>query len=126
TEQIQLSAEVRSTTDPDRPRASLAHDAVRTSALTGLRIVDMTGMGGQYCGKMFADLGAEVILVEPPGGSSVRRDGPFLNDRPHHETSLTFTYFNTGKRGIVLDLDCRAGQAIMRRLIAGADLLIET
>jgi benzylsuccinate CoA-transferase BbsE subunit len=106
--------------------ASLAHDAARSSALTGLRIVDMSGMAGQYCGKMFADLGAEVILVEPPGGSSVRRGGPFLNDRPHHETSLTFTYFNTGKRGIVLDLDCQAGQAIMRRLTAGANLLIET
>ena len=117
---------MRSTTDAGRLAPPLEHEAARASALAGLRIVDMSGMAGQYCGKMFADLGAEVILVEPPGGSSVRREGPFLNDRPHHETSLAFTYFNTGKRGIVLDLDCPAGQMIMRRLVGGADLLIET
>jgi hypothetical protein len=90
-EQMWLSAEVRSTINPGRPDAPLEHAATHASALTGLRVIDMSGMAGQYCGKMFADLGAEVILVEPPGGSSIRREGPFLNDRPHHETSLTFT-----------------------------------
>lgn len=117
---------MRSTIDPSRPDAPLEHEATHAGALTGLRVIDMSGMAGQYCGKMFADLGAEVILVEPPGGSSIRREGPFLHDRPHHETSLTFTYFNTGKRGIVLDLDCQAGQMIMRQLVGTADLLIET
>jgi benzylsuccinate CoA-transferase BbsE subunit len=102
------------------------HEATHARALTGLRVIDMSGMAGQYCGKMFADLGADVILVEPPGGSEPRREGPFLDNRPHHETSLTFSYFNTGKRGIVLDLDNQAGQMIMRRLIGRADLLIET
>ena len=102
------------------------NEAVHASALSGIRVVDLSGMAGQYCGKMFADLGADVILVEPPGGSSVRREGPFLDNRIHLETSLTFSYFNTGKRSIVVDIDSRAGQEVLRKLIGTADLLLET
>src|ERR1700723_822458 len=75
------------------------------SALAGIRVLDLSGLAGQYCGKQFADLGADVILVEPLAGSSVRRDGPFLDDKAHIEFSLPFTYFNAGKRGIALDLE---------------------
>jgi benzylsuccinate CoA-transferase BbsE subunit len=67
-----LSAEVRSTIDTGRPDAPLEYEATHASALTGLRVIDMSGMAGQYCGKRFADLGAEVILVEPPGGYDVK------------------------------------------------------
>lgn len=102
------------------------NEAARGSALSGVRVVDLSGMAGQYCGKMFADLGAEVILVEPPGGSSTRREGPFLDHRIHAENSLTFSYFNTGKRSIIVDIDSRAGQDVLRKLIGTADLVLET
>src|ERR1700749_3408773 len=75
------------------------------AALTGVRVLDLSGLAGQYCGKQFADLGADVILIEPVGGSPVRREGPFLNDRAHVEFSLQFPYVNAGKRGIAVDLD---------------------
>jgi benzylsuccinate CoA-transferase BbsE subunit len=102
------------------------HEAAHGSALSGLRVVDLSGMAGQYCGKMFTDLGADVILVEPPGGSGTRRERPFLDGRIHLETSLTFSYFNTGKRSIVVDIDSPAGQEVLRKLIGTADLVLET
>ena len=75
------------------PWSSFAPGAV-PSALAGIRVLDLSGLAGQYCGKQFADLGAEVILVEPVTGSPVRHDGPFLDDRVHIEYSLQFAYFN--------------------------------
>jgi benzylsuccinate CoA-transferase BbsE subunit len=96
------------------------------AALAGIRVVDMSGWSGQYCGKQFADLGADVILVEPIGGSSVRRDGPFIDGKVSPEHSIPFAYYNAGKRGIALDLDSAEGQRIFRRLIRNADLLIES
>jgi benzylsuccinate CoA-transferase BbsE subunit len=95
-------------------------------ALSGIRVVDMSGLAGQYCGKLFAELGAEVILLEPPRGSETRREGPFLGRKPHPEGSLTFSYFNSGKRGVAVDLDRPEGQEIMRRLVERADLVIES
>lgn len=95
-------------------------------ALEGVRILDLSGRRGQYCGKLFGDLGAEVILVEPPNGSSVRREGPFVNDRPGVEASLSFAYLNTSKRGITLDLDQPEGQKLLKRLCARADIVIES
>src|SRR5258707_9066829 len=93
------------------------------AALAGIRVLDLSGSAGQYCGKQFADLGADVILIEPVGGSPVRRDGPFLDDRAHVEFSLQFAYFNAGKRGIAVDLDRPEGQQIMRQLARDADLI---
>jgi benzylsuccinate CoA-transferase BbsE subunit len=96
------------------------------SAFAGIHVLDLSGLAGQYCGKQFADLGADVILVEPVTGSPVRRDGPFIDDRAHIEHSLPFAYFNAGKRGMAIDLDRPEGQQILRRLAEGADLIIET
>ena len=96
------------------------------SALAGIRVLDLSGLAGQYSGKQFADLGADVILVEPVTGSPVRRDGPFLDDRTHIEYSLQFAYFNAGKRGMAIDLDRPEGQRILRQLAKGADLVLET
>jgi benzylsuccinate CoA-transferase BbsE subunit len=96
------------------------------AALTGIRVLDLSGLAGQYCGKQFADLGADVILIEPVGGSSVRREGPFLDDRAHVEFSLQFAYFNAGKRGAAIDLDRPEGQHIVRQLAKDADLIIES
>jgi benzylsuccinate CoA-transferase BbsE subunit len=103
-----------------------ADPAPRPGALSGLKVLDASGWSGQYCGKLFSDLGAEVVLVEPCGGSSVRRDGPFLDNKPHIERSLAFAYFNAGKRSIALDLDRPEGQDVFRRLAGRSDLLIES
>jgi benzylsuccinate CoA-transferase BbsE subunit len=93
--------------------------------LQGIRVLDLTQGSEQYCGKLFAQLGADVLLVEPVAGCTNRREGPFLDDRPHPEHSLAFAYFNQGKRGLALDLDQPQGQEIFRALVRQADLVIE-
>jgi benzylsuccinate CoA-transferase BbsE subunit len=97
-----------------------------SSALSGIRVIELPGQAGQYCGKMFADLGADVIVVEPRGGAHTRREGPFLHNRIHRDYSLPFTYFNAGKRSLVFDLDQPEGRMIMRKLIGSANLVIDT
>lgn len=74
----------------------------------------------------YARLGEEVVLIEPCGGSSVRRDGPFLDNAPHVERGLPFSYFNAGKRGIAVDLESAEGQHVVRQLAERSDLLIES
>jgi benzylsuccinate CoA-transferase BbsE subunit len=73
-----------------------------------------------------ADLGAEVIKIEPPGGAAVRNAGPFLDDIPHAERSLSFWHYNTSKRGITLNLETEDGQQLFRRLASTADVILET
>ena len=58
--------------------------------LKGFRMLDLTDEKGAVCGKMFADMGAEVIKVEPPAGCTTRRIPPFLDDRPGADNSLYF------------------------------------
>jgi benzylsuccinate CoA-transferase BbsE subunit len=99
---------------------------VTEDALHGIRVLDLSGPAGNYCGKLFADLGADVILVEPPGGTALRHCGPYADDRAGPETSLPFLHQNSNKRGVTLNLDRPQGQDILRRLAATADLLIET
>jgi benzylsuccinate CoA-transferase BbsE subunit len=96
------------------------------SALEGLRVLDLSGPMGNYCGKMFAELGADVILVEPPSGTRLRFEPPFIDDVAGIERSLYFSYHNTSKRGITLDLSKAAGQDLFRKLAANTDLIIET
>lgn len=98
----------------------------RPAALAGLRVLDLSGPMGNYCGKMFADMGADVILVEPPSGTRLRFEPPFLDASPGLERSLSFAYLNTSKRGITLDLDSHSGQTLFRKLASSADLVIET
>jgi benzylsuccinate CoA-transferase BbsE subunit len=107
-------------------RADDAKAVPHRAALAGIRVIDMSGWSGQYCGKQFVDLGAEVILVEPIDGSNVRRDGPFIDGKAGGERGIPFAYYNAGKRSIALDLDSIEGQSVFRRLIRGADLLIES
>jgi crotonobetainyl-CoA:carnitine CoA-transferase CaiB-like acyl-CoA transferase len=78
-----------------------------------------------YAGKLLADLGADVLKVEPPAGSDQRRRGPYLAGQPDPEGSLFFWYHNTSKRGITLDLDRPADQTKLRDLARTADVLIE-
>lgn len=94
--------------------------------LAGLRVLELTDEKGQFCGKLMADLGADVMKIEPPGGQSTRRVGPFFNDIPHPERSLSFWHYNTSKRGITLNIESGAGQALFRRLVLSADIVLES
>ena len=94
--------------------------------LSGLRVLELADEVGQFCGKLMADLGADVIKVEPPGGATTRRVGPFLDDLPHRDHSISFWHYNTSKRGITLDLESEEGRAILRRLVGAADVVLET
>lgn len=102
---------------------------MRTSspaALAGRRVLELADESGVYCGKLFADMGADVIKIEPPGGDPTRNLPPFWQDVPGPERSLFFLYMNTNKRGITLDLARAEGQAIFRRLARAADVIVET
>jgi benzylsuccinate CoA-transferase BbsE subunit len=94
-------------------------------ALDGLRVLEIASPLTAYCGKMFADLGADVVLIEPPGGCRLRRERPFIEDNPGLETSLVFAYHNTSKRGITLNLAAEEGCALFRKLAGAADLVLE-
>jgi crotonobetainyl-CoA:carnitine CoA-transferase CaiB-like acyl-CoA transferase len=72
-----------------------------------------------------ANLGADVILIEPPGGDPMRGEGPFKNDQSHPEQSLSFAAYHTNKRGIVLDIENNEDRRTFRNLARHADVLIE-
>lgn len=90
--------------------------------LSGYRVVDLTDERGMIAGRMLADLGADVIQVEPPGGSAARRCPPLEADGG----SLYFDAYAANKRGVVADPDDPEGQRLIRELAAAADILIES
>ena len=94
--------------------------------LAGLRVLELADEKGQLCGKLLADLGADVIKIEPPGGEATRRIGPFLDGVPHPDRSLHFWHYNTSKRGITLALETADGRRLFYRLAAEADVILET
>jgi len=67
-----------------------------------------------------------VIKIEPPAGAETRAVGPFLDDQPHRDRSLSFWHYNTSKRGVTLNLETEGGRALFRRLAAEADVVLET
>jgi benzylsuccinate CoA-transferase BbsE subunit len=95
-------------------------------ALEPYRVLDLTHAIGWTCGKLLADLGADVIKIEPPGGDADRRFGPFYRDVPHPERSLPWFAANTNKRGITLNLDSADGQALWQALVGSADFVLES
>jgi len=96
-------------------------DATSRASLAGLRVVDMADEKGELCGRFLADLGADVIRVEPPGGARSRRLPPF-----HGATSLSFAARNANKRGVTLDLAAPADRERLLTLLESADVWIET
>jgi crotonobetainyl-CoA:carnitine CoA-transferase CaiB-like acyl-CoA transferase len=94
--------------------------------LSGHRVLDLCDESGALAGKLLADLGADVIRIEPPGGDLVSRRGPYLRDQPGPERSLAWLALQTSKRGITLDLEQPQGASLLRRLAAGADVVLET
>ncbi|EFC82908.1 CaiB/BaiF CoA-transferase family protein [Parafrankia sp. EUN1f] len=93
--------------------------------LDRLRVLEIAGEFSAYPSKLLADLGADVIVVEPPHGAATRSWGPFADDRPGPEASLYWRHYNTSKRGIVLDLTEDAGRERLHHLLAKCDVLIE-
>jgi CoA:oxalate CoA-transferase len=95
-------------------------------ALSDLKIIEVGEMvSAPYCGKLLADLGADVIKVERPKvGDRARTRGPFPKDDPHPDKSGLFLYLNTNKRGITLDLAQAEGMELLETLAADADVLI--
>jgi len=98
-------------------------DAPGTQPLAGLFIVDATAEKAELCARLLADLGAEVVRLEPPAGAASRRLPPFA---PSSGASLSFALRNAGKRGATLDFANPTGRALLDRLLARADVLIES
>ena len=95
-------------------------------ALSGIKVVELATMvSGPYCGKLLADMGANVIKVEPPEGDPSRQCGPFPKSGPHPERSALFLYNNTSKRGVTLNLDRPEGLDMFKRLLSWSDVLID-
>src|SRR6478672_11081332 len=96
-------------------------DQTNSGALAGLRVIDLTQvMAGPFCTMMLADLGADVVKVEPPAGDSTRTmPGAVGTDSP------SFNAVNRGKRSIVVNLKTPEGVSVVRRLAESADILVE-
>jgi len=94
--------------------------------LSPYRVLDLTTERGLLCGQILGDLGADVIKIEPPGGSPARQLGPFYHDQPHPDRSLYWWAYNRNKRSITLNLDTSKGQTILRRLVGSAHFFIES
>jgi crotonobetainyl-CoA:carnitine CoA-transferase CaiB-like acyl-CoA transferase len=94
--------------------------------LAPYRALDLSDEKGWLCGKLLGDLGADVIILERPGGDPSRNIGPFYHDIPDPEKSLYWFAFNNNKRGITLDIETKDGQEIFKRLVEGADFVIES
>ncbi|MFN0090526.1 MAG: CaiB/BaiF CoA transferase family protein [Acidimicrobiales bacterium] len=92
--------------------------------LDAFRVLDLTAERGQLCSAILASLGAEVVLLEPPGGSRARRVGPFAGGVEDPERSLRFWAHNRGKASVTLDLASASGRAQALALADGADLLV--
>jgi crotonobetainyl-CoA:carnitine CoA-transferase CaiB-like acyl-CoA transferase len=94
--------------------------------LSPYRVLDLSDERGLLCGQILADLGADVIAVEPPGGSRARRIGPFLRGDTDPEGSLVWSAYARNKRSVALDLDGTEDRGAFLRLAGGADFLIES
>jgi crotonobetainyl-CoA:carnitine CoA-transferase CaiB-like acyl-CoA transferase len=94
--------------------------------LKGFRMLDLADEKGALCGKIFADLGADVIKVEPPEGCSTRRIPPFLDDIPAPDSSLYALAYHAGKRSVTVNLASADGRALLSDLAVRADFIVES
>ena len=82
----------------------MSNTTTSAALLSGFRVLDLTSSMGALCGKLLADMGMDVIKIEPPEGDSARSEPPFAKGHAHREGSLRFAYLNAGKRSITLDI----------------------
>jgi crotonobetainyl-CoA:carnitine CoA-transferase CaiB-like acyl-CoA transferase len=106
------------------PQGPVAPEAA-PGPLEGLWVVELASEWTAYAGKLLADLGAELVLVEPRDGAPMRHYAPFAADRPGPESSLWWWHYQTSKRGVTLDLGAAADRSLFGRLVAGADIVLE-
>ncbi|MDD5222942.1 MAG: CoA transferase [bacterium] len=98
----------------------------KSQALSGLRVVELGSyITAPFCARVLADLGAEVVKVEPPAGEITRTYGPFPGDKKEPDKSSLFLYLNSGKKGVSLDLSGKAGKESLKGIIRNADILVE-
>jgi benzylsuccinate CoA-transferase BbsE subunit len=102
----------------------VSHDS--DSALLGLKVLDLTDHRAQLCSRLLADMGADVIKVEPPEGDPARRIGPFVHDLPHRDRSLFFWFYNLNKRSLTLDITHPRGAELFLGLARAADVVVES
>jgi crotonobetainyl-CoA:carnitine CoA-transferase CaiB-like acyl-CoA transferase len=103
----------------------LAATSSDEQALSHLRVIELGDIPASYATRWLADLGADVVKVEPPGGDPNRLLPPFATNIEHPERSLTFIHANTNKRSIILDLERDTDRETFAKLLASANLLIE-
>jgi crotonobetainyl-CoA:carnitine CoA-transferase CaiB-like acyl-CoA transferase len=96
--------------------------------LDDVHVLELTqSLSGAFCAKLLADQGADTLKVEPPGrGDPARHEPPFIGGQPHPDRSSLFLAFNTNKRSITLDVTTPTGRAVLLRLIAERDVMIDT
>jgi crotonobetainyl-CoA:carnitine CoA-transferase CaiB-like acyl-CoA transferase len=96
--------------------------------LDDVRVLELTNsLSGAFCAKLLADQGADTLKIEPPGrGDPSRHEPPFIGGEPHPDRSTLFLAFNTNKRSITLDVTTHTGRAVLLRLIAERDIMIES
>jgi crotonobetainyl-CoA:carnitine CoA-transferase CaiB-like acyl-CoA transferase len=94
--------------------------------LFDVKVLELADEKGEFCGKLLAGAGADVIKVEPPGGNSTRALGPFYHDEPHPDRSLYFWHYNFGKRGVTLDIHTPEGIELLKKLITQSDVLLDS
>jgi len=104
----------------------MSSSSALTAPLSGLRIMDLADEKAAFCSKLLADLGADVVKVEPPGGCPSRLSGPFVNNQPAADGSLSFWYHNSGKSGVTLDLENSQDKEKLLHLVASSDALVES
>jgi len=104
----------------------MSHSRSYPQSLSGIRVLELSGRWTGFCCRLLSDMGAEVILAEPPGGSAVRSAGPFLKDEPGPERSISFWYDNAGKRGITVDPSAPSDLDRILRLMQSCDVLVES
>jgi crotonobetainyl-CoA:carnitine CoA-transferase CaiB-like acyl-CoA transferase len=93
--------------------------------LEGLRVLEVADESGEFAGRCLAGGGADVVKIEPPGGSATRAIGPFYEDHPHPDRSLFFWHYNLGKRSVTLDLETEDGRRAFSALAKEADVVLE-
>lgn len=96
------------------------------SLLHSIRVLDLTDEKGLLCGRILADLGADVIKIEKPGGDKTHYTGPFYHDIADPERSLFWFAYNLNKKGITLNIETADGQAIFKSLVEKADIVVES
>ena len=104
----------------------MSSSSAHTAPLSGVRVLELSGHWTGFCCRLLSDLGAEVILAEPPGGCSARSAGPFLAGGPGPERSLSFWYENAGKTGITLDPGSPFGRERIIGLAQTCDVIVES